>query len=403
MSSRLLIGLSVGSALEGVDATAVRATGIGLDLVPRVEGAVRVAFPPNVRDACKLALGQESPRATGQEFVRNIAETLVHAARQVLMRAGVSPRDTFAAGLLEPAHPPAELGVTWSEVADRVAEQTGLTVLHGFRHRDRAAGGTGHPITAAADHLLLRSSTHTRLLVHLGAVTSLVLIPGAGKVSAVIGFEAGPGNQLLDSLVFHGTRGKESADPGGKKAVQGKCLEPLLARWLEHPHLTRVPPKAVHPEAFGRSFLLAAFDSARQLAAGLPDLLCTATHLVANAVGSAARRWLPTTPTPRQVFATGGGVRNGFLWQLVSQQFAGEVVTRADEAGLPSLARNAAAGAVLAALTCDGVAGNLAVLTGATGGRLLGHFAPGEGRNWAKVVAWVADQTGEYPRVNRAA
>src|SRR5204863_9732334 len=105
---------------------------------------------------------------------------------------------------------------------------------------------------------------------------------------------------------------------------------------------------------------------------------------------------------PRRVLFSGGGVRNGFLWQLVSQQFGGSV-ERSDVAGVPALARNAAAAAVLAALTCDGVAGNLPVLTGATGGRLLGHFAPGDGRNWAKVAAWVADQTGEYPRVNRAA
>jgi len=336
------------------------------------------------------------------ELVRNVAETAIHATRQMLTRAGVSPRDTFAVGLLEPARPAVELAVAWPEIADRIAEQTGLTVLHGFRHRDRAAGGAGHPITAAADYLLFRSATLPRVLVHLGAVTSLLFIPPGARVSAAVGFEAGPGNQLLDALVYHGTRGKEATDPGGKKAVQGRCLEPLLTRWLEHPHLTRTPPKAVHPEAFGRSFLLAAFDATRQLAAGLPELLCTATHLAARAIGEAARRWLPESPTPRQVLVTGGGMRNGFLWQLAGQQFAGEVVTRSDEAGVPPLARNAAAAAVLAALTCDGMAGNLSVLTGASGSRLLGHLAPGDGRNWARLAAWIADQTGEYPRVNRA-
>src|SRR5205823_7859015 len=177
----------------------------------------------------------------------------------------------------------------------RVAEQTGLSVVHGFRHRDRAAGGSGHPITAAADYLLARSPDRPVLLVHLGAVTSLLFVPAGAKVSGAVGLEAGPGNQLLDALVYHGTRGKEPTDPGGKKAVQGRCLEPLLARWLEHPHLTRTPPKAVHPEAFGRSFLLAAFDATRQLAAGLPELLCTATHLAARAVGEAALRWLPAS------------------------------------------------------------------------------------------------------------
>jgi anhydro-N-acetylmuramic acid kinase len=399
--SRIVIGLSVGSGLEGVDAAAVRAGGVGLDLAPAVAAAVRVAFPPSARDAVRAA----TPGAVtlpGPEFVRAVADTAVHAARQVLARTGVSPRDVFAAALLDPARPAADLAVPWPEVADRVAEQTGLTVVHGFRHRDRAAGGAGHPIAAAADALLFTGPA-PRLLVHLGAVAAVLWRPPGAKVSAAVGFEAGPGNQLLDALVYHGTRGKELTDPGGKRAVQGRCLDPLLDRWRGHPHLTRRPPKAVHPEAFGRSFLLAAFDAARQLGATLPDLLCTATHLTARAVGDAARAWLPADATPRQVLVTGGGARNGFLWQLLAQQFPGEVVARADDAGVPALARNAAAAAVLAALTCDGVAGNLSVLTGAVGGRLLGHLAPGDGRNWAKVAAWVADQTGEYPRADRAA
>jgi anhydro-N-acetylmuramic acid kinase len=398
---RLLLGLSIGSGLEGVDAAAVRTEGIGLALVPIVAAGVRVAFPPSLRDVLKSASMGTAVPATS-EFLRNITDTAIHAARQVLNRAGMSPRDTFAGALLEPARPATESNVPWPEIADRVAEQTGLTVVHGFRHRDRAAGGAGHPITAAADCLLFRSAEQPRLLIHLGSVTSLLFCSAGAKVSAVVGCEVGPGNQLLDALMFHGTRGKETTDIGGKTAVQGRCLEPLLARWLEHPHLTRTPPKTVHPEAFGRSFLLAAFDAGRQLGAGLPDLLCTATHLIAKAIGDAFRAWLPAA-APRQILVSGGGVRNGFLWQLVSQQFDGEAIARADEAGVPALARNAAGAAILATLTLDGVAGNLSALTGATGGRLLGHLAPGDGRNWAKVAAWVADQTGEYPRVNRAA
>ena len=54
----------------------------------------------------------------------------------MLTRTGVSPRDTFAAALLAPARPVVELNLPWAEVADRVAEQTGLTVVHGFRNRD---------------------------------------------------------------------------------------------------------------------------------------------------------------------------------------------------------------------------------------------------------------------------
>jgi anhydro-N-acetylmuramic acid kinase len=305
--------------------------------------------------------------------------------------------------LLKPARPVVEPTITWPEIADRLAEQTGLTVVHGFRHRDRAAGGSGHPITAAADYLLFTSPTQPRLLIHLGSVSSVLFLVPAEKISTIRGFDAGPGNQLLDALVYHGTRGRESSDPGGKKAVQGRCLEPLLERWREHPHLTRTPPKVVHPEAFGRSFLLATFESVRQLGAGLPDLLCTATHLIARAIGDGIRLWLTSSAGNRQILVTGGGVRNGFLWQLVAQQLGSEIIARSDEIAVPSLARNAAAAAILAALTCDGVAGNISALTGAAGGRLLGHITPGDGRNWATLCAWLADQTVEYPRINRAA
>jgi anhydro-N-acetylmuramic acid kinase len=402
--NRVLIGLSVGSGLEGADAAVVRVAGVGLGLAPQVARTARVVFPPSARDLLRpvppTSGGPTSPGSP--ELTRNVADTAVHAVRTVLVQAGAAVREVFAVGLLEPARG-ADGPVSWGEVADRVAEQTGLTVLHGMRGRDRAAGGTGHPVTAAAEYLLFRHDHEDRLLVHLGAATGVLLVPAGAKVTGVVGFEAGPGNQLLDSLVYHGTRGRELADPGGKKAVQGCCLDPLLARWLEHPYLSRKPPKAVHPDAFGRAFLLGAFDAARQLGGGLPDLLCTATHLVARSVGRACRQWLPAAAGLRRVLLTGGGVRNGFLWQLLGQQFDGLPVSRADEAGVPPLARNAAAAAVLAALTCDGVAGNLPVLTGSAGGRLIGHLVPGDGRNWARCAAWIADQTGDFPRVNRAA
>ncbi len=394
--SRVLVGLSVGSGLEGADAVVVRGAGVGLALAPAAAKAVRVLFPPAARDQLRPG-ASPSP-----DLVRNVADTLVHAARTVILQAGLSARDAFAAGLLAPARA-ADGSIPWPEVADRVADQTGLTVVHGFRGRDRAAGGTGQPIAAAADFLLLKSDAEDRILVHLGSATQVVFVPAGGKLSTMVAFEAGPGNGLLDAMAFHGTRGRDAADPGGKKAVQGCCLDALLARWLDHPHLTRKPPRTVHPDAFGRSFLLAAFDAARQLGAGLPDLLCTATHLIARAAADSCRDWLPPATGPRRVVLSGGGVRNGFLWQRLAHEFDGTPVVRTDEVGVPPLARNAAAAAVLAALTCDGVPGNLPVWTGAAGGRLIGQFAPGDGRNWSRLTAWIADQAAEMPRAARAA
>src|SRR5262245_21022946 len=189
MTHRFLIGLSVGSGLEGVDAAGVRSAGVGLERAPRGERAVRVPFPPAARDVLRTG---PSP-----ELTRNVADTAVHAARVVLTQLGISPRDVFALGLLDPARPAVEAAIPWPEVADRVAEQTGLTELHAFRSRDRAAAGTGHPITAAAEYLLFRDANDDRLLIHLGATAAVLFIPAGAKISGLTGFEAGPGNGLL--------------------------------------------------------------------------------------------------------------------------------------------------------------------------------------------------------------
>jgi anhydro-N-acetylmuramic acid kinase len=398
LMARVLLGLSIGSPLDGIDAVAVRAGGIGLGLAPRIERTLRLPFLTTQLQALRA---QSSDRRGG--LAAAIAEAAVQAARTVAVQAGLSSRDIFLLGFLEPAHSTVDTPISWSEVAGRIAEGTGLTVVHGFRHRDRAAGGAGHPITALADFFLYHNDREDRLVIHLGAVSSVLLLSGAAKVGGIQGWEAGPGSQLLDAILFHGTRGKESNDPYGKKAVQGRCLEPLLARWLEHPYLSRKPPKAVPADAFGRSFLHAAFDTARVLGAGLSDLLCTASHFIARSIGDAWRILRPAGSTPPRVLLTGGGVRNGFLWQLVGQVFEGTPLARSDDIGIPAAARKAAAAAILAALTCDGVPGNVAPLTGAAGGRVLGHIVPGDTRNWSRCSTWLAEQVSDPAHHFRAA
>ncbi|MBX9626028.1 MAG: hypothetical protein K2X82_19685, partial [Gemmataceae bacterium] len=93
--TRVLLGLSAGSGLEGVDVAVVRAAGVGLGLAPAVAGAARVPFPPSARDAlAPLVPGGHTP--TSPDLARAVADTAVQAARSALARAGVSARDVFA-------------------------------------------------------------------------------------------------------------------------------------------------------------------------------------------------------------------------------------------------------------------------------------------------------------------
>jgi anhydro-N-acetylmuramic acid kinase len=120
---------------------------------------------------------------------------------------------------------------------------------------------------------------------------------------------------------------------------------------------------------------------------GLHDVLCTATHFVAQCVGQALERFVPEKPS--RVLLSGGGVRNGLLWKLLEGRLPGLPLERIDRFGVPSAARKAVAFAGLAALTLDGVPANLTTATGASGSRLLGSITPGSPANWARCLAWM--------------
>ena len=367
--ARLVLGVALGSTSTAADAVALRVEGVGLALRSVIAGHARAALPADVRDA--LA---HPTRA---------ADALAEQLANLLSRA------TLAAG--ESVQSPLVVGLTASlDCAEALAELAGITVASHFSRRDRALGGRPALIGAAADWLLLHSPETPRTLIHLGGVTTLLHLPANAPLKTVVGLTAGPGHRLLDDLISLGTRAREHADLGGIRAVQGKCLEPLLADWLRLPRLSAPPPRPVSAAHFGGPFLTESFDRARADSATLNDLLCTATHLIARATADAARRWLPPLG---EVFVSGNGSRNGFLRQRLAAELEVEVQPL-DRLGLPATARAAATSALLACLLIDGVPGNLPHLTGATGSRLLGHLTPGTPRNWALVTRWLADPHG---------
>jgi anhydro-N-acetylmuramic acid kinase len=398
MTTRWLIGLASGSSVDGVDAALIEIEGVGLELRAGLMHALHYPYPRDLRELI-LRTGAPGAAAVKQASLvhRLLGETFAAAARQVADQASFSLQKVQCIGC--PGHTvwhepegrfPSTLGLGMAAV---VAERTGVTTVSDFRTRDMAAGGQGVPLAALADYLLFRHLPQALALVHLGGLATVVYLPGTGRPQDVIGFEAGPCNVLLDGLMCQLSGGRETFDAGGKHAVQGRCIEPLLERWLGHPYLQRRPPKSLARQGFGEEFVTQAVQLARQMNWSLHDLLCTATHFVARGITSALRRFLPENSPPQRVLLSGGGVRNGLLWHLLAQQLAGIPLDRTDRAGIPSDTRKALAFGMLAALTVDGVPANVISATGATGARLLGSLTPGSSANWARCVAWMAAQT----------
>jgi anhydro-N-acetylmuramic acid kinase len=395
MTTRHFIGLSSGTSLSGVDAALVRVDGIGLELAAHLQQFLHVPYPREVRDLLRHASSAApTPVRTIALLHRVLGELFANAARQLADQARFDLRNAWCVSCS--GH------TLWHELdcrypttlciglASVVAERTGVTTLSDPRGRDVVVGGQGVPLTPLADWLLFRDAAEARVLVHLGGVTTILALPAGAAPKQALGCSAAPGCLLLDGFMQRLTGGKEPCDVGGKHAVQGRCIEPLLEQWLAHPLVQRRPPKAITRRDFGEEFIEHAVQRARQMERSLHDLLCTATHFVARATVAALRQFVPWTPA--RVLLSGGGVRNGFLWRLLDQHLAPTPLEKIDVCGIPSEARKAVAFAVLGALTLEAVPGNLPAVTGASGPRLLGSFTPGAPANWSRCLAWMAQQ-----------
>lgn len=398
MTPRWLIGLASGSSVDGVDAALMELEGVGLDLhVLQVHG-LHQPYGQELR-ALIRRISTSAPCEIRQVSLlhRLLGETFAAAARTVADHASLSLQRVQCIGCAghtiwhdSEGRFPSTLGLGMAAV---VAERCGITTLSDFRSRDVAAGGQGVPLAALTDYILFRHPQESRLLIHLGGLARVVFVPAGCRIHEVIGFEASPCNVLLDALMGHLTGGKSSFDPGGKHAVQGKCIDALLQSWLQHPYLQRRPPKSLPRHLFGDDFATAAVQQVRQVSGSLHDLLCTATHFVARGITTAVRRFLPSGHRIDRILLSGGGVRNGLLWRLLEQPFEGVPLQRTDEVGVPADVRKALSFGMLAALTLDGVPASVPSATGAAGSRLLGSITPGSSINWARCLAWMATQT----------
>ena len=106
----------------------------------------------------------------------------------------------------------------------------------------------------------------------------------------------------------------------------------------------------------------------------LPDLLATACLLTAAAIGRSGRRFVPDFPD--DIFVSGGGTRNRVMMSFLKQQLGEARIRVTDELGVPSVAKEAIAFALLGAATLDGEPSNVPSVTGARHAVVLGSITP---------------------------
>lgn len=316
-SAMWALGLMSGTSMDGVDAALIRTDG------ERIAEFGPTLFQPYgdeersvLRDALKDARGMtaagerfghltEAEKIVTEAHARAIAVLLVAAEKK-----HIRPELIGFHGQTVMHAPDRGFTVQIGDAA-ALAERFGLPVVHDFRTADVVAGGQGAPLVPVY-HRALALKAGLALPVaflNIGGVANVTLI---GEGEELTAFDTGPGNALIDDLVFNATG--VGYDIDGAIAAQGHVDARALGQLLDHPHFDLPAPKSLDRNAFRADAV-----------AGLPfaDQVATLTAFTAEAIAAGLR--LAEAPV-KTVIVSGGGARNPTLLGMIAARAGVEVV-----------------------------------------------------------------------------
>jgi anhydro-N-acetylmuramic acid kinase len=358
-------GLISGTSVDGIDVAVVDiGERIHLGESLGVVATTTVPYPPEVR----AAILSVSNAATHTATIARLNFLLGELFAEALKSAGV-PLDSIeligshGQTIFHEGEPADFLGrkiASTMQIGEAavIAERTGIETIADFRPSDIAAGGKGAPLVPFLDYQLFRHSEHARVALNIGGIANITVIPANAKPDAVIAFDTGPGNMLMDAVA-------PPFDRDGERARAGQVNAALLERLLADPYYQRAPPKSSGREQYGDEFVRRTNID-----------IATATELTARTIALAIGRY----PDTREVIVSGGGAHNGYLMEriadLVRARVTASVMTSA-EFGIGVDAKEAILFAVLAYETFHRRAGNLPSATGARKPMILGKVSRG--------------------------
>lgn len=362
------IGLMSGTSLDGVD-------GVLADCSASSTRVLQHAYRPFPAELAAelLALNHSGPDELHRAALAANALVRVYAAvvGELLQAAGL-PAGAIAAigahGQTVRHRPGAFDGTGYTLQLNNpalLAELSGITVVADFRSRDVAAGGQGAPLVPAFHRALFGRAGQTVAVLNLGGMSNLSIL----RDDAVLGFDCGPGNALLDAWCRQHTG--QPYDDQGRWGASGSVQPQLLVSLLQEPYFDQPPPKSTGRDLFHPGWLNERLGRHPHLKP--EDVQATLAELTARSCAIELQRHAQGC---RRLIVCGGGAFNTQLMQRLRALLPGLAVVASDVEGLPPLQVEAAAFAWLARKTLHRETGSLESVTGAHGARVLGAIYP---------------------------
>lgn len=374
-----VIGLISGTSVDGIDVALTEIEGEGYDLRVDLLDGCTVPYPDDLRQRILgVCAGQPITLAALADLDEAIAHQFAQAAQRVIHQSG--PVDLVASHGQTVFHRPIQGDqLAYSVQLGRgasMARRLGVPTVSNFRRADIEAGGEGAPLVPIVDLCLLSHPQQRRCVQNIGGIGNVTYLPAWDRSQtpqppAILGWDTGPGNSLIDIAITTLSEGTLTYDADGAWAAQGTPCQNLIHDWLQNPYLHQPPPKSTGRELFGWDYFQRCYADAQRQGLSPTDILATLTQFTAATIAQSYRSFLPVLP--EAILVGGGGCRNSVLMAHLQAEFPEIPVAPTDEAGVPAGDKEALAFAVLGYWRWQEFPGNLPAVTGAGTATLLGE------------------------------
>jgi anhydro-N-acetylmuramic acid kinase len=379
----IVAGVMSGTSADGIDVALVRIAG-GRRISLKLLAHEAFPYPAVLRRAVLAAMNAKSTSTA--ELARlnwrlgiayaNAVKATAERHKLGIDLIGCHGQTLYHQGQAE-SYAGKNFACTWQAgEAALIASELQAPVVSNFRPADMAAGGQGAPLVPLFDQVYFGDAKRGRVLQNIGGIANLTAISAGSEIDELIALDTGPGNMVIDALMQK--LFEKPFDHKGRIAANGRVLEPVLEEMLRNRYFKVKPPKSAGREEFGREYAAAFLSACRSVSRKPEDAVATATALTAESIARSFRQfvWPVMKDAPIDYIVSGGGARNATLMKMLAARLEplGCTLAATEAFGLPAEAKEAAAFALLAWGTWEGLPGNVPSATGAKRLAILGQI-----------------------------
>lgn len=256
--------------------------------------------------------------------------------------------------------------------ASILAQKTGVPVINNFRTADMAVGGQGAPLVPYTDLKLFGNLfPEDTIVLNIGGMANITVIHKSNnKPEVLCAFDTGPGNVLMDSFMMSKTLGKY--DKNGEMAAKGTTIKSILDEIMKDPYFKLPYPKSTGREHFNYSLLENLNKKYKA-----EDVLSTLLDVTVLSIAESIDLLRGKINLPCKMIIAGGGAKNVELLRRLKNVLKKKSdIHISDEFGIPIMAREAMAFAVLGYAFVKHQTSNVPLATGAKKNVVLGSLTP---------------------------